>query len=269
MQKNIIHSIQRSVSQKTDKILYQELPSIFLELLRKYFRIEISGVENLPRKGAGLITPNHSGFAGLDAMLLSHLVRRETQRLPRVMTHKFWFQSEFLAKQAKRLGFIEATYDNGLSALKKNNLLILFPEAEKGNFKPSAKMYELQKFHTGAVRMALATHAPIIPCLILGAEESQINLTELEITAVIKKLGLSRLTKLSLPLPLIWLPLPTKWHVYFLPPLYYPYLPSESKNETLIQELTTDLQETMQENLLDLVSRQPSRKNKLLRTRKN
>jgi 1-acyl-sn-glycerol-3-phosphate acyltransferase len=253
MKKNIFSSLQSKISQRRDKLLYQQLPSVFLDLLKNYFRIDVQGIENLPKKGAGLVTPNHSGFAGLDAMLLSHLIRKKTGRLPRVVTHKFWFQNEFIASQAKRLGFIEASFENGLRALQKNSLLIIFPEAERGNFKPSSKMYELQKFHTGAIRMALTTHAPITPCLVLGAEESQINLTEIELPSVVKKLGLSGFKKLSLPLPLIWLPLPTKWSIYFLPPIYYPYLTKEANNTHLVQELTTDLQETMQEKLLDLV----------------
>ena len=56
---------------------------------------------------------------------------------------------------AHKMGFLEATTSNGLNLLKKNNMLILFPEGEYGNFKPSQKRYRLQEFKRGFVRMAV------------------------------------------------------------------------------------------------------------------
>ena len=60
-------------------------------------------------------------------------------------------------------------------------MIILFPEGEKGNFKPSRKSYELQEFKRGFVRMALETQSPIIPTLVIGAEETHINLSQLKL----------------------------------------------------------------------------------------
>ncbi|MGZ3771609.1 MAG: lysophospholipid acyltransferase family protein, partial [Bdellovibrio sp.] len=50
-----------------DTLIFRVLPRFLLEILRKYFRMEIEGVENIPRRGAVVIAPNHSGFSGFDA----------------------------------------------------------------------------------------------------------------------------------------------------------------------------------------------------------
>ena len=56
--------------------------------------------------------------------------------------------------------------------------------------------------------MAVATGAPIIPCVIIGAEESNINLGAVQ-------LGKS-LCGVTLPVPFNLLPFPAKWKIQFL-----------------------------------------------------
>ena len=206
--------------------------------LKKYFRLQTVGIENLPIKGGGLIIPNHSGFAGLDAIILTHEVASKTKRLPKVMTHFLWFLSKATAIPANQLGFIEANTQNGIKLLNEGELVILFPEGEYGNFKPTTQKYQLQEFKRGFVRWAMETQSPIIPTLIIGAEESQINLKRIEIPLFIKKL--------ILPLPINLIPLPSRWKIVFLPPITLPYHPSAAKDNDLVHELTSEIQEKMQ-----------------------
>lgn len=209
-----------------------------VSLLKTYFRLETIGLQNIPKSGPALIIPNHSGFAGLDAIILNHEIATKTRRLPKVMTHFLWFLSETTAVPAQRLGFIEANTSNGIKLLNEGNLVILFPEGEKGNFKPTTQKYQLQEFKRGFVRWAIETQCPIVPTLIIGAEESQLNLRRLELPLIIKKL--------SLPLPLNFIPLPSKWKIVFLPPITLPYNPDSARDNDLIHELTADIQEKMQ-----------------------
>lgn len=219
-------------------VLHPLFKDHFINLFKYYFRLQTIGTENIPKSGSALIIPNHSGFAGLDAIILSHEIKKKTNRLAKVMTHFFWFISKTTAIPAQRLGFIEATTENGLSLLKEGNLVILFPEGEKGNFKPTSQKYQLQEFKRGFVRWAIETHTPIIPTLIIGAEESQVNITRLEIPFFLKKL--------ILPLPLNYLPLPSKWKIVFLNPIFLPYHPDAANNNDLIHDITLDIQERMQ-----------------------
>jgi 1-acyl-sn-glycerol-3-phosphate acyltransferase len=126
-----------------ETLLYRVLPRFLLEIVRKYLRVEVEGIENIPKRGAAIVTPNHSGFSGFDAMVLAHVLATEGKRIPRVLTHHLWFLTKTTSIPAQKMGFTEATFQNGIDALNKKNLIVLFPEGEQGNFKPTAKMYEL------------------------------------------------------------------------------------------------------------------------------
>ncbi|OFZ14889.1 MAG: hypothetical protein A2Z20_04540 [Bdellovibrionales bacterium RBG_16_40_8] len=224
-----------------EKMLLRKVPNYFLELMRKYFRVQVEGAEHLPKRGPAIIAPNHSGASGLDAMILMHEIERSCGRLPRVMTHRFWFMTKHLSLTANKLGFIKATTENGMRQLEKNHIMVLFPEGEKGNFKPSIKAYQLQEFKRGFVRLAIKTGAPIIPTVIIGAEETHINLSQFKLTKY--------MPGLLIPLPLNFIPLPSKWKIKFLPPLYLPYKPTAANDTELVREITDDIREQIQERL--------------------
>ncbi|MFN7729063.1 MAG: lysophospholipid acyltransferase family protein [Bdellovibrio sp.] len=230
-----------------ETLIYRVMPHLLMEIMRKYFRLEIEGLENVPKRGAALICPNHSGYSGFDALLLAHILNKDLKRIPRVLTHHLWFLTKTTAIPAQKMGFTEATFENGVSALEKNNLVVVFPEGEKGNFKPTSKMYELQEFRRGFVRMALETQSPIVPVLIIGAEETHINLSQLKFTKYLRGL--------VLPLPLNVLPLPVKWKIKFLPPIYLPYKKSAAEDRDLVLEIASEVQEQMQDALTDEVQK--------------
>lgn len=220
-------------------LLYRVLPHLVMEVARTYFRLRIEGLEHIPRRGPALITPNHSGYSGFDALLLSHEIFKSTGRVPRMLTHYFWFLTKATAVPAEKVGFIEASLANGLKQLKKNNLVVIFPEGEHGNFKPTTKRYALQEFKRGFVRMALLQQCPIIPVIVIGAEETHINLAQLKFSKLLRGL--------TLPLPLNVIPLPAKWKIKFLPPIQLPYDASAIDDQELIVELAQDIREQMQE----------------------
>lgn len=221
-----------------DTLIFRVLPRFLLEILRKYFRLEVDGIQNIPRRGGVIIAPNHSGYSGFDAFLLGHIIQEEAKRVPRILTHHFWFLTETTAIPANKMGFTEATYENGINALKKGQAIVLFPEGEQGNFKPTTDRYELQEFKRGFVRMALETQCPIVPAIILGAEETHINLKTLKFTKFLKGS--------VIPLPLNILPLPAKWRIHFLEPIKLPYKPSAVDDNDLVHEIAQDIQERMQ-----------------------
>jgi 1-acyl-sn-glycerol-3-phosphate acyltransferase len=224
-----------------EDLLYRALPHFFLELLEKYFRLEVEGIENLPLNGSGIVAPNHSGFSGLDAMLLSYIIQKHRERLARVLTHQFWFLTKTTSLSAKKYGFVEATKVNGMRHLKNKELIVVFPEGEYGNFKPSTKAYKLQEFKRGFVRMAIESQSPIIPTLIIGAEETHINLRQLRFTKYLRGT--------VLPLPLNILPLPARWKIRFLNPIYLPYKPKMSGDRELVHEIANDIKGIIQSEI--------------------
>ncbi len=233
-----------------DTLIYRVLPRLLMEIMRKYFRLQIEGIKNIPRTGGVLIAPNHSGYTGIDAALLSYIITKDAKRVPRVLSHHFWFLTKTTSVPAQKMGFIEATYENGLDALNKKNVVVLFPEGENGNFKPTSQMYQLQEFKRGFVRMALKSQTPIVPAIIIGAEESSINLSQLKFTKFLKGT--------VIPLPLNVIPLPAKWKIRFLPPVYLPYDANAADDTELVHEIAQDIQEQMQRALNEELKKRDS-----------
>lgn len=225
----------------TESFYFKTLPIHLLELMKVYFRLHIEGAENIPRKGSVLVTPNHSGFSGIDSLLLNYALVNDAKRYPRVLTHKFWFGTKLTSIAFQKMGFFEATYENGKNFLTRKNAVVLFPEGEQGNFKPSQKMYQLQEFKRGFVRLAIETNSPIIPALIIGAEESNLTISQIKSSKFLKGL--------TIPLPLNIIPLPAKWKIKFLEPIYLPYDNSALEDNELIHEIASDIQELMQKKL--------------------
>lgn len=223
---------------ETDKLLYHVLPRFIMEMARKYFRMEVEGTENLPKTGKCIIAPNHSGYAGFDAFCLKNEIYTAIQRSAKVMTHHFWFLTNTTAVPASKVGFVDATTKNGIDLLNKNEMIILFPEGEYGNFKSTAQRYKLQEFKRGFVRLAVYTGSPIVPTVVIGAEETHINLKELKLSRFLRGV--------VLPLPLNVIPLPARWKIKFLKPIYLPYKMDAAKDSELMRELAADVRERLQ-----------------------
>lgn len=193
----------------------------WLGLLRGYFRIDVQGIENIPRRGRAIIAPNHAGFAGADAVLLTYVIKRETRRRARILAHRAYFDFSIQLKAfSESFGLRRASLWGGIETLEKDHLLVLFPEGEAGNFKPSLKRYRVQPFHTGFIRMALLSRAPIVPCVIIGAEETHLSVGNINFSNLVRNL--------RIPLPLNLFPLPAKWDIAFLEPIAFSRLGQEA-----------------------------------------
>ncbi len=178
------------------------------KVLRFYFRIEVTGHKNIPKTGPVIIIPNHSGVTGFDQVMLAHMIRVKTKRKSFTMAHRAYFDlPPFKGKISESFGLRKASIESGHNILKQNKILVLFPEGECGNFKASLKAYHLQKFHTGFLRLAVMNQVPIIPCTITGAEESTINLGNINLNKYFKNI--------RIPIPLNLIPLPSKWRIRF------------------------------------------------------
>jgi 1-acyl-sn-glycerol-3-phosphate acyltransferase len=221
-----------------DALLYRVMPRFVLEIIRKYFRLEVEGVEHLPKKGRAIVVPNHSGYAGFDAFMLGNEIRKYTGRIPRILAHHLWFINKTTSIPLEKMGITEATTNNGLGLLRRNNVIILFPEGEYGNFKPTHRRYRLQEFKRGFVRMALLTGSPIVPAVVIGAEETHITLSQLKFTKY--------LVGTILPLPLNVIPLPAKWRIKFLEPIHLPYGPEAAEDKDLVHKIASQVRERIQ-----------------------
>ncbi|MCB1308428.1 MAG: 1-acyl-sn-glycerol-3-phosphate acyltransferase [Leptospiraceae bacterium] len=225
-----------------DYFIFRGIPHFVLDAMRAYVRLETVGLENIPRKGPVIVTPNHSGVLGWDALIVQNEILKFARRMPRTMSHNFWHSNDTFSQISNRLAYIPQDFKKAIRILRRNNLLLLFPEAEAGNFKPSTQMYQLQGFNPGFVSLAMMADAPIIPTCVIGAEEAHLNLGTLDWTE--KFIGA------KIPLPLNLIPLPVKWKLVFMKPIYLgKYSRRDSKNIRFLIEVAENVRMHIQKRI--------------------
>jgi len=209
-------------------------------LWSKYFRVRMTGAENIPAEGAALLVANHSGGLPYDGAMLIHATHRHLaiSRPLRPLVANFAFQSSWMRPVIARIGGVRASMQNSLALCNSGQLIGVFPEGLRGVGKLYRERYRLTHFGRGGfVRLARLAQVPIIPVAIVGAEETHPVLAKL--TRLAAPLGLPYIPITpTFPLlgPLGLLPVPTKWSIKIGAPILFPPAPSKeeaSKAETL------------------------------------
>mgnify|MGYP001946918843 CR=1 FL=1 len=231
-------------------------------LYRHWFRVEVSGLENLPAEGSALLVANHSGTIALDAMMLSVAVHDEHpgRRWLRLLGADFVFRAPLLGEAARKLGATLACHPDAERLLRTGELVGVFPEGFKGVGKPFSERYKLQRFGRGGfVAAALRTGAPIIPVSIVGAEEIYPLIGDIKPLARLLGLPYFPVTPLFPWLgPLGAVPLPSKWLIEFGEPIPTEELDANPDDPMVVFNLADQVRETIQQTLYRLLLRRNS-----------
>ena len=237
--------------------------AVFLPLLRplfrSWFRVEVSGVENLPVDGAGLVVANHAGVLPLDGLMASVAVHdhHPTKRDLRLLAADLVFDMPVLGHAARKAGHTMACTADAHRLLASGELTAVFPEGYKGLGKQFKDRYKLQRFGRGGfVSAALRTKAPIIPCSIVGSEEIYPMLADVKLLARLLGLPYFPITPLfPLAGPLGLVPLPSKWHIAFGAPIETAGYDEAAADDPMVTfELTDHVRETIQQTLYQLLA---------------
>ncbi|HSM93467.1 MAG TPA: lysophospholipid acyltransferase family protein [Anaeromyxobacteraceae bacterium] len=189
-----------------------------LWLYKKYFRVEVHGVERVPAEGRVLLVANHSGQLPFDAAMIgmSLLVERDPPRVMRALVERWVPTLPFYSTLMARLGQVVGTPDNCRRLLAADELLLTFPEGVRGLNKPWSERYRLQKFGRGFMRLALEADVPIVPVGFVGAEEQAPSLANLAPLARLLSMPALPLTPTVIPFPL-----PARHRIWFGEPLRF------------------------------------------------
>ena len=237
--------------------------AIFLPLLRglfnSWFRVEVSGIENLPESGAALVVANHAGVLPFDGLMTSVAVhdKHPTHRDLRLLAADMVFDMPMLGQAARKAGHTMACTQDAHRLLAAGELTAVFPEGYKGLGKHFKDRYKLQRFGRGGfVSAALRTKAPIVPCSIVGSEEIYPMIADVKLLARLFGLPYFPITPLfPLAGPVGLLPLPSKWHIQFGEPIETAdYDESAAEDPMITFELTDQVRETIQQTLYQLLA---------------
>ena len=123
--------------------------------------------------------------------------------------------------------------------------ILVFPEGLRGLNKTWAKRYQLQRFGQGFMRLALETQTPIVPTVVIGAEEQAPTFYNAE--ALAKAFGFPAFP-ITMTHPMVpglgLLPLPTCYRIYFGEPMSFDG--NANDEDDFIMEKVRSVQERMQ-----------------------
>ncbi|MBV9318923.1 MAG: acyltransferase family protein [Mycobacterium sp.] len=226
---------------------------------RSWFRVEVSGVENLPDRGAALVVANHAGVLPFDGLMASVAVHDEhpAHRDLRLLAADMVFDLPVIGETARKAGHTMACTTDAHRLLASGQLTAVFPEGYKGLGKRFKDRYKLQRFGRGGfVSAALRTRAPIVPCSIVGSEEIYPMVADVKLLARLLGMPYFPVTPLF-PLvgPVGMVPLPSKWHITFGEPISTAHYDAADADDPMVTfELTDQVRETIQQTLYRLLA---------------
>ena len=158
------------ISKEHLKLFYSLLEPFY----RHYFRVEVSGIDHIPAEGRAMLIGNHSGGIPVDAGMIfaSIFFELNPPRHAHGMVEKFAQNLPFLSSLFSRIGQLTGLPEHAEQILESERLLLAFPEGVRGTGKLYHERYQLARFGTGFMRIALAARSPIIPFAFIGGEEA-------------------------------------------------------------------------------------------------
>jgi 1-acyl-sn-glycerol-3-phosphate acyltransferase len=157
-------------------MFYWALKAVLYPILRVVFRPWAEGTDNVPREGPAIIASNHLSFSDhfFGPLLLPrqvfYLGKAEyfTGRGLKGLISKAFFRGVGTIPLDRSSGdAADPALRTGLRVLAEGKLLGIYPE---GTRTPDGRLY---RGKTGVARLALESHAPVIPCAMMNTFQMQ------------------------------------------------------------------------------------------------
>lgn len=184
-------------------------------LYEQFYKVDVFGLENIPKTGRCLIIGNHSGQLPFDGMLVGYamLSNPHGPRAPKAMIERFLPSVPFIGNWLNSMGAVIGDTLNCERMLDNEEAVIVFPEGVRGSNKLYKDKYRLQRFGNGFMHLSMKQNAPIIPVAIVGMEETIRSYADIKPLA--KMLGMP-----VAPMVLPWV-FPSKVYIHFGKPMYF------------------------------------------------
>ena len=151
--------------------LYPLARAIVRPAMRAMWRINVTGLHNVPSEGAAIFCPNHISF--VDSLVLPCVLPRRISYVGKAEYMDSW-KTRYVFPA---IGMIpidrgggsasQRALDTAARILERGELFGIYPEGTR------SRDGKLHKGHTGPARLALRTGAPIIPVGIKGTDRMQ------------------------------------------------------------------------------------------------
>ena len=229
---------------------------MFKILYDDYWRVETTGIENVPADGRALLVANHAGVLPWDGTMIKTAIfaEHEHPRHVRALVASLFMGMPMLSWFLRRTGQTVGHPDDTRRLLERDELVLVFPEGVKGTGKEFKDRYRLRRFGRGGfVATAIRARAPIIPISVIGSEEIYPMLANAE--PIARAFGLP-----YFPVTPFWpwlgvlglIPLPSKWRIQFHEPIHAEAHPvSAADDQNLVMTLSDQVRDTIQRGIYD------------------
>src|SRR5947209_17253940 len=229
----------------------ERVKNVALWFYRKYWRVEVDGVEEVTARGRALVVANHAGIMPYDGGMIRTAILAEhpNPRHARMLVVDWAFAMPFTSMLLVKTGNVLAHPENATALLERDELVGVFPEGVRGASKSYRDRYRIKRLgRVGFVQVALRTGSPIIPVAVVGSEEIHPVMTDLQPLA--RLLGLPPIP-ITPPFPWLGLgglvPLPSKWLIAFGKHTQVArYGPEAASDARLVLELSEQVREWIQ-----------------------
>ncbi|MGZ3476464.1 MAG: lysophospholipid acyltransferase family protein, partial [Polyangiales bacterium] len=225
---------------------------------------EVSGLEHVP-DGRALIVGNHNGgvmspdmFALMVTWWRTFGVDAPTYGL----MHDLPFLVPVIGDWMARLGAVPADPSNAKRLLERDAKVLVYPGGDLDAFRPWSQRHRIVfGARRGFVRTALATGAPIVPVVAVGAHEGCVVVSDGR--ALAQALGLKRMRVEVLPItlglpwlffvgPAPYLPVPLRMKIRVLPAIRFSVGPEAATDDAVVDACREEVIACMQTALDDL-----------------
>lgn len=149
--------------------------SPFFLLLKRYFRYEAVGLQNIPGRGPSLLLMNH-GVLPFHAFILIYEIFSRRDILVRSLTADFLFEIPLLREMLLKGGAVRANHKNAERLLKEGHVVTVAPGGiyEALVTRPWMKRIPWER-RFGFAEVACQAKVPIIPTYCHGINETYLN----------------------------------------------------------------------------------------------
>ena len=152
-------------------MLYGLIKALLSPVFRVFFRVDVDGLENIPRSGGVVIACNHQAFC--DSLFVPFAVPRKVTFVAKAEYFRSWKTSWFFRAVGQipmeRSGGAASgkAIDEALGVLAAGGCIGIYPE---GTRSPDERLH---RGRTGVARLALASHSPVVPTGVSGTRAIQ------------------------------------------------------------------------------------------------